>query len=120
MMKRRPSSASWSRGVQAILAAACVALAGCAMEAMDESEAGEMEEGSFDEPFEEPVDESMDESSMEEAVDLDQEGAPEEEFAPEDESAAACVGYGRPCASTAACCGDMVCAFDGYVRYCRN
>jgi hypothetical protein len=117
MMKRRPSSASWSRGVQAILAAACVALAGCAMEAMDESESGEME-GTFDEPFEEPADESMDESSMDEGLSPAEEIAPEEEAVPESE--AACVGYGRPCASSAACCGDMVCAFDGYVRYCRN
>jgi hypothetical protein len=118
MMKRRPSSASWSRGVQAILAAACVALAGCAMEAMDESEAAEMEEGTFDEPFDEPSDESMDESSMEAGASTAEEIAAEEEIAPE--SAAACVGYGRPCASTAACCGDMVCDFDGYARYCRH
>jgi hypothetical protein len=119
MMKRRPSSASWSRGVQAILAAACLALAGCAMEAMDESEAGAMEEGTFDEPFDEPADQSMDETSME--ADPAESAPEDEEIAPEDqESGAACVGYGGHCASTSACCGDMVCAFDGYARYCRN
>ncbi len=123
MMKRRLKRASWSRGLQALLAASCPVFASCAAEAAmeegDESladESGEMapdEESTTDEPVEESL----------ESEDIATEGdeAPQEEIGKSgDPAEAACVGYGQRCSGSASCRGDMVCAFDGYVRYCRH
>ena len=114
MMKRRRRSASWSRGLQALLVVSCLALAGCAAEAMMEEgedegtladQSGDMapdEEGTAEEPMEEPAED--------EAI----------TSVPGEETQAACLGYGQNCGSSGWCCAGLVCAFDGYVRYCRH
>lgn len=140
MMKRRQSRRLWSRGREALIAASCVASlawlagAGCAADLMDDGAEDEQgiagdsaggESGqSEDMP---PADEGIDRAEVlpvaaevagAGAAAGESEGVSEGEGAPTTD--AACVGYGHACTSTAACCGDMVCAFDGYTRYCRH
>jgi hypothetical protein len=128
MMKRRLMKTSWSRGLQALLAASCLVLAGCAAEeAMaegDESfadDSGGMapdEEGTTDEPLEEPGDEVATDEAPEESGPQEQ---PEEEIGESDDPAgAACAGYGQRCGGSTSCCSGLVCGFDGYIRYCRH
>jgi hypothetical protein len=127
MMKRRLMKTSLSRGLQALLAASCLVLAGCAAEeAMaegDESladDSGGMapdEEGT-DEPLEEPGDEVATDQAPEESAPQDE---PDEEIGESDDPAeAACAGYGQRCGGSTSCCSGLVCGFDGYIRYCRH
>lgn len=127
MMKRRLMKTSWSRGLQALLAASCLVLAGCAAEeAMaegDESladDSGGMapdEEGTTDEPLEEPGDEV----ATDQAPESGPQEQPEEEIGESDDPAgAACAGYGQRCGGSTSCCSGLVCGFDGYIRYCRH
>ena len=128
MMKRRLKTTSLSRALQALLAATCVVLAGCAVNAAmaegDESladESGEMapDEGTTGEPIEEPGDEvATNQAPQDEGGTQDQPG--EEIDESDDPAEAACLGYGQRCGGSTSCCSGMTCAFDGYVRYCRH
>jgi hypothetical protein len=128
MMKRRlMMMTSRSRGLQALIAASCLVLAGCAAEeAMaegDESladESGDMapDEQGTDEPLEQPGDEVATDQAPEESGPQEQ---PEEEIDESDDPAtAACAGYGQRCGGSTSCCSGLVCGFDGYIRYCRH
>ena len=133
MMKRRRNQRVWSRGREALVAASCVAglawLTSCAADLMDEGqedeqgiagdadEAGESEDMPAGEQGGAAVEATDDVAVGAGVIEAEAESSADRG---EPVAEAACVSYGRPCASSEACCDDMVCAFDGYARYCRH
>lgn len=112
MMKRQHGP----RGLLTLFAVSCLLFAGCAAELMDERDVEQSD--SIADESDDPMGEGGEGEGEGEAIeDEDVDG---ETAAGSPEAGAACLSYGQRCTSTSACCSGLVCANDGYIRYCRH